>query len=237
MADGSVTSEQQNEAGAAGEDTAEDIEAQQELAQIVPKADDDQPAQAGKNGLPDDADALRAEVEKLRRENAKSRTEAKKKAASEARTELTQQIGEALGLVQKDGPPDPDTLAQQVSASQAEAQQARAELAVYRASDAAGADPAALLDSASFLKSLSEVDSSDSDAVHAAITEAVQANPRLGADREPRMPAPNPAQGADTTPPHEPTEAERAAEYESQGDWDGSQRVKTDMLLGLRDQQ
>ena len=67
---------------------------------------------------------------------------------------------------------------------------------MFRNAATAGGDPAALLDSASFLASLAAVDPSDTAAVTAAIQSAVTANPRLGAATEPRTPAPNPAQGS-----------------------------------------
>lgn len=143
----------------------------------------------------DDPKAAQAEIERLRRENGAARTNAKAQAAEDAKKELAQTIGKALGLVE-DEPIDPAKLTESLTTSQAEAKQARVELAVFRAAGAVNGDPAALLDSQSFLKSLADVDPSDSAAVQAAITEAVAANPRLGAATEPRVPAPNPAQGS-----------------------------------------
>jgi hypothetical protein len=145
----------------------------------------------------DDPDAAKAEIERLRRENAKDRTDAKARAAEEARTDLAQTIGKALGLVADDTPVDPAALTEQLTTTQAEAKQARVELAVFRNAASAGGDPAALLDSASFLKSLDAIDPNDTSAVAEVIKKAVEANPRLGAaPSEPRPPAPNPAQGA-----------------------------------------
>jgi hypothetical protein len=143
----------------------------------------------------DDPKAAQAEIERLRKENGAARTNAKATAAEEARNELAQTIGKALGLV-KDEPIDPAQLTQELTASQAAAQQARVELAVFRAATAANGDPAALLDSTSFLKSLDGIDPADTAAIQAAIASAVEANPRLGAATEPRLPAPNPAQGS-----------------------------------------
>lgn len=144
----------------------------------------------------EDPSAAKAEIEKLRRENGAARTNAKAQAAEEARKELAQTIGKALGLVE-DEPIDPAKLTESLTASQADAKQARVELAVFRSAASAGGDPAALLDSSSFLKSLAGVDPSDSAAISAAIQSAVEANPRLGAaPSEPKAPAPNPAQGS-----------------------------------------
>lgn len=146
----------------------------------------------------DDPAAAKAEIERLRKEAGAERVNAKKQAADDARAELTQSLAKALGIVQDDAPIDPAQLTQELTAAQTAAQQARVELAVYRAADAVKGDPSALLDSTSFLKSLEGIDPTDTAAVTAAITAAVTANPRLGADTEPRPPAPNPAQGAAT---------------------------------------
>lgn len=140
--------------------------------------------------------AAEAEIKKLRQENGAARTNAKAQAAADAKNELAQTIGKALGLVE-DEPIDPAKLTASLTTSQAEAKQARVELAVFRTAATAGGDPAALLDSSSFLASLAAVDPSDAAAVTAAIQSAVTANPRLGAaSAGPRPPAPNPAQGS-----------------------------------------
>ncbi len=148
----------------------------------------------------EDPVAAKAEIERLRRENGAARTNAKAQAAEDAKKELAQTIGRALGLVE-DEPIDPAKLTESLTASQAEAKNARVELAVFRAANAAGGDPAALLDSQSFLRSLADVDPSDTAAVQAAIEKAVADNPRLGAAPETRTPAPNPAQGSSANGP------------------------------------
>ncbi|MBZ6258134.1 hypothetical protein KVH22_21700 [Streptomyces olivaceus] len=68
-----------------------------------------------------------------------------------------------------------------VSQAQAAARQAAVQSAVYTTAAAAGADPAALLDSQAAMTALAAVDPADATAVTAAITAAVQANPRLAA--------------------------------------------------------
>jgi hypothetical protein len=147
----------------------------------------------------DDPDAAKAEIEKLRRENGADRVNAKAQAAADAKKEYAQTIAKALGLVDDDAN-DPAKLTASLTQSQSEAKQARVELAVFRNATTAGADPAALLDSSSFLKSLDGIDPNDAGAVSAAIAAAVAANPRLGAapagPATPQAPAPNPAQGA-----------------------------------------
>lgn len=156
---------------------------------------DPKPAEPSASSPWDDPTAAKAEIEKLRKENGAARTNAKAQAAEEARTELLATLNKALGKAEPET--DPAKFAENLAAAQAETKQARVELAVFRAASAAGGDPAALLDSSSFLKSLDAVDPSDTAAITAAIQSAVAANPRLGAaPAGPTPPAPNPAQGA-----------------------------------------
>lgn len=144
----------------------------------------------------DDPIAAKSEIERLRKENGAARTNAKAQAAEEARTELAASIGKILNP-DAETPLDPARLTESLTTSQAEAKQARVELAVFRNAEAAGGDPAALLDSQSFLTSLADIDPTDAAAVSAAIASAVELNSRLGvAPSEPRTPAPNPAQGS-----------------------------------------
>lgn len=128
----------------------------------------------------DDPAAARAEIEKLRKQNGDDRILAKKTAADEARNELLQKLG-----LTKDGEPAPDPakLASDLAAErQAKADTAR-ELAIFKAASTAGADPAKLLDSKSFMTSVQGLDPTDGDAVAAAITAAVTANASLKAAR------------------------------------------------------
>ncbi|WP_436702399.1 hypothetical protein [Nocardioides sp. BYT-33-1] len=157
---------------------------------------------AGKTNPWDNPDSAKAEIERLRRENGAARTNAKAQAAEDARKELANTIGKALGIIEDGAETDPAKLTESLTASQAEAKRARVELAVFRNAATAGADPAALLDSASFLAKVANLDPTDTAALTAAIEDAVEANPRLGAaSAEPtvRAPAPNPAQGASST--------------------------------------
>lgn len=142
-----------------------------------------------------DPAAARAEIERLRKENGAARTNAKAQAAEEAKKELLKALG--LG---DEAETDPVKLSNDLATERSAAQQARVELAVFRNAATVGGDPAALLDSTSFLKSLEAIDPSDATAVSAAIATAIAANPRLGAapaaPADPITPAPNPAQGA-----------------------------------------
>lgn len=155
------------------------------------------PAGEPKSNPWDNPDSAKAEIERLRRENGAARTNAKAQAAEDARKELANTIGKALGIVEDGAETDPAKLTESLTVSQREAKQARVELAVFRNAAAAGADPAALLDSASFLAKVADLDPTDPAALSEAIKAAVEANPRLGAaPAEPKAPAPNPAQGA-----------------------------------------
>jgi hypothetical protein len=151
----------------------------------------------------------------------------------DVKKEMAQAIGKALGLV-KDEPIDPAKLTESLTTSQAEAKQARVELAVFRSAAAAGGDPAALLDSSSFLASLAAVDPSDSAAVTAAIQAAVAANPRLGAaPAGPQPPAPNPAQGSSASGAP-PDAAALIAEAKRKGDWQTVVALENQKLAALQ---
>lgn len=133
----------------------------------APKAD---PPDDGKGGK----DAILADL-------AKERDKRQGLEARISEMETTQQaqldaIAKALGLKSEDTPPDPEALTAQVQAEQAKARTAALELAVYRNAAANEANPDLLLDSASFLRSLADVDPADADAVSAAIKAAVDGN-------------------------------------------------------------
>lgn len=140
------------------------------------------PAKPGDN-LPDDPEALRKEILRLREENGKDRTAAKTKAAEDAVNDLTQRLGKALGLIKDDEKLDPEKLAADLQAAQGAATTAKVQLAVFKAA-ASKADPVKLLDRNSFTSKLSDLDPSakDFDAkVTAAIDEAVKNDPTLKA--------------------------------------------------------
>lgn len=181
-----------------------------------PEPPKSEPESGGEKSSPwSDPKAAEAEIKRLRQEAADRRVAAK--SAEEARSDLAQQIGKVLGLVEDDAT-DPAKLTESLTQAQSEAQQARVELAVYRAADTAGGDPAALLDSTSFLKSLDGIDPSDSAAVTEAITKAVEANSRLGAaPGTPKAPAPNPAQGTSGT--GAPSVDQLIQDAQQKGDW------------------
>ena len=180
----------------------------------------------------EDPETAKAEIERLRKENAKDRTTAKQTAADEAKAALAQEIGKALGLV-KDEPVDPAKLTEQITAAQADAKRAQVALAVYQNAATAGADPLALLDSATFLAKAAALDPTDVDGLKAAMTEAVTANPRLGAAPESRTPAPNPAQGSSgggTSGPSQLSEADVKRMYDAK-DYAGIEKARQEGRL------
>lgn len=100
---------------------------------------------------------------------------------------------------QESEPPDPEPITEPPAAPAVTTRQDSLELAVFRAAGAA-ADPAVLLDNVTFLASIKDIDPDDSEAITAAITAAVESNPRLGAAPS-RLPLPNPAQGSSGSGP------------------------------------
>ncbi|MFI6168834.1 hypothetical protein ACIBCN_18785 [Nocardia sp. NPDC051052] len=143
--------------------------------------------------LRDEAAKNRRELQQAITDSEAAARQAAEDAASAVREELAQSLGKALGLVGDEVPPDPQVLLEQASVKAQEAQQlsekhandarqAKVELALYRAADAAGADASALLDSRSFLSDVAELDPTAKDfaaQVIAAIEKAIEANPRM----------------------------------------------------------
>lgn len=171
---------------------------------------------------------LEAELKSARAEAGKARVTAKQNAADEARKDLAQQIGKALGLVQ-DEPVDPAKLTEQLTEATADSRQAKTELAVFRAAAGGDADPVALLDSRTFLESVKDIDPADSKALGDAITAAVKANPRLARTAPSAGMRPNQAQGASASPPMNVNEQIDAAH--KAGNLNEVMRLKSQQLL------
>lgn len=145
----------------------------------------------------DDQKIILDQVTKARGEAKNYRTQLREADPAKVRSEVLAEIAKAIGV--EETPPDPATLARQLSEQTSAATGAQRELAVFRAAGAAGADPAALLDSVSFMRTLADADVSDANAVTEAIKAAVAANPGLAVTPGKRAPAPNPALGAAAT--------------------------------------
>lgn len=84
---------------------------------------------------------LESDLAAARAEAGKSRVTAKQRAADEARIQLAQDIGRALGITPDGQEADPAQLTAQLTASQAQARQTAVELSVYRHAAEAGATP------------------------------------------------------------------------------------------------
>ena len=119
--------------------------------------------------LPADAQRIIAD---LRKEAGDERVAAKTLAA----------IQKALNPDAKgDEKPDAAALTKALTEREADAKQAKTELAVYRLAGKNGADPDALLDSRGFLAKLADLDPSDTTKITKAIKDAVTENPKLKA--------------------------------------------------------
>ncbi|NEY32062.1 hypothetical protein GTU99_07620 [Streptomyces sp. PRKS01-65] len=156
----------------------------------------------GKSGQGKDSDDLSATIKRLekelaeaRRDAGKARTAAKQQAADDAVKALTQQLGKALGFVKDDTPPDPAKLAEAIaqkdtalSEKEAALRAKDVELSVWARADKLGARAGALLDSRSFLRTISDLDPSTKGfqtALDDAIKQAVKDNPTAFAAAQP----------------------------------------------------
>ena len=80
-----------------------------------------------------------------------------------------------------DEKPNAEQLAKDLAARDADAKQAKTELAVYKLAGKQGADADALLDSRAFLAKIADIDPTDTAKVTKAIEDAVKTNPKLKA--------------------------------------------------------
>ncbi|WCN06060.1 hypothetical protein [Streptomyces sp. M92] len=170
---------QDDDAGGTGDDGQDDDQAKDEKPKPKP------PAKKGDDPAAE-LERLRKELKQANADAAKARTTAKKNAAEEAKAQLVQEMGKALGLVKddKDEAPDPAKLTAEIERTQKAHRETAIELAVFRSAGKHGADASALTDSRSFLKSIADLDPSDEGfdkAVSAAIKAAVADNPKLKA--------------------------------------------------------
>lgn len=141
-----------------------------------------------------DPTKAKAEIERLRAENARDRTAAKDTAAKEARDALIAEITKALGGNTNEAP-TVEQLTKQLTetnsgreTAEQRATSAELQLAVYLAAQTAGADGAALIDSTSFMTKVAALQKDHAtdaaaftQAVSTAIAEAVKNNPKLAA--------------------------------------------------------
>ena len=142
-------------------------------------------------------------IQSLRDDKKKSDDKAIAAAVEATRKELTEGLGKALGLIPEEAT-DPVKLQAKIAESEASAKQAALELAVFRTAESANANASALLDSRSFLTKVAAIDPTNSEALSAAIAEAVAENPLL-VKGAPAAPAgttmkPIPGQGGSAAP-------------------------------------
>lgn len=147
------------------------------------------PAAKGADGPDPAAEIARLtkELADARKDAGAARVNAKQQAADQARADLAQQIGKALGLVADDTPPDPAELTKQIATHtgrigelETALRQRDVELAVHGAAEKHGAKVSALLDSRSFSKAIAGLDPAAKDfstQLDAAIKQAVDSNP------------------------------------------------------------
>lgn len=129
-------------------------------------------------------------------------------------------IAVALGLKQSDAPPDAAALATQIQAAQDDARDARRQLAVVQAAPALEGNAALLLDSASFLRSIADIDPADTERLGEAIKTAIDANPAL------KTTASTPAFPGGPRPPAPPARAGSLQEAIERKLADASQRPR-----------
>lgn len=135
-------------------------------------------------------------IRDAREDAGKARTTAKQNAANEARQSLAQEIGKALGIVKDDAPADPAELTRTITTQtsrigdlEGTVRQQAVELAIHGAATKHQANPAALLDSRSFLDKVKGLDPTAEDfttKLDDAIKAAVEGNQQLRAGQAPR---------------------------------------------------
>ncbi|MET8511977.1 hypothetical protein [Streptomyces sp. NPDC005077] len=137
---------------------------------------DDNGTKSGETNWQAEAEKWKAQARKHEDRSKSTATELQRQSA------LLAQLAEKAGIKLDDGKPDPDKLAQQLTATQGKARQSAVELAVYREATKHSADPDALLDSRGFLKQVDDLDPDADDfatKVGDAIKAAVESNPKL----------------------------------------------------------
>jgi hypothetical protein len=132
----------------------------------------------------DDVEALKKEITKLRKENARRRTDSR--AAKQAKDDTEgrlKAIAKALGVEDGDEP-DVDALKAQLDKASGEMKSLKIENALSRAAKKHGADPEALTDSRSFMKDANVLNPDDEDfasSLNELVKTAVENNPKLKA--------------------------------------------------------
>lgn len=168
-------------AGGSGEGEEEDEETTTETEENEESQDGSEGSE-GAEGDSGDVELLRKEIAKLRKENAKRRTDSRdaKQAKDDVEGKL-KAIAKALG-VDGDDEPDVDVLKTKLDEAQSEMKSLKIERALGRAARKHSADPDALADSRNFMKEAEGLDPDDddfADALNALVEAAVKNNPKL----------------------------------------------------------
>jgi hypothetical protein len=157
----------------------------------APAADEPTTTPAGPDpNEPVDVASLPPNVQKLitdlRKEVGASRTNAKAKAAEEARSQLLTQISQALGL--EDTPNDPAVLTEQLAAAQEAVADAQLENHVFRRAYSLGVNGDRLLDSLTFRKAVDDLpDDGFEEALDKLISEWADREPSLRLGGRPNL--------------------------------------------------
>lgn len=158
---------------------------------------------AGQGGSGDNAQDIKSlpawaqkVIEDARAEAGKSRTTAKENAAKEAREALLKEFGEKLGILAPEEKPDPAKLTAAIGEKDTTIatltdtnRDLTVQLAIYDHAEKHGANPKALRDSVSFLKTVAGLDPTATDfgtKLDDAIKAAVEGNQQLRAGQAPR---------------------------------------------------
>lgn len=130
------------------------------------------------NGRAGGPDALKADLARERQQ--RHALEAQVQQLQQGQTQQLDALKKALGL---EAGQTPEQIQAAATQAQNELKQAQAQVSVARLSEKGGANLTALLDSRSFLNSLSTIDTTNDEAVLTAIKSAVQTNPALALRR------------------------------------------------------
>ncbi|MFI1942052.1 hypothetical protein ACH44C_33580 [Streptomyces purpureus] len=167
------------------------------------------PAPAAEGDVKSLPDWAQKALSDARAEAGKERTTAKANAAAEAREQLLKEFGEKLGILTPEEKPDPAKLTAaigekdtRIGSLEGSVRSLTIELAAYKAAGKHEANPAALLDSRSFLESVQGLDPAATDfatKLDDAIKAAVESNAQLRTGQAPRRGGGDFAGGPGTT--------------------------------------
>jgi hypothetical protein len=173
--DGQATTEGQAPEGGDG---TQNEQGGQRSTEQQPSTEGQAPKDGGKTDLKTLPQDVQDYISSLREEAASKRVDVKS-IKEDVKKEVAREFGVALGLVEDpNAKPDADALAAQAAQKAQEATAAQRELAVFKAAPE-GVKVQDLLDSRSFLDTISNIDPTDQAGLKKAIDDAVAARPSL----------------------------------------------------------